>query len=162
MDEFKALFDECAEGLRNYIYYKFSDEELANDIVQDAFMKIWEVRETVQWKSAKGLLYTTATNLAKNHLKHQQVKLNFSLINNQPESDSTTPHFMLEQQEFELQLKGCIGRLPPPSREAFLLNRIDKKKYREIAEMLEISIKAVEKRISIAIKQLTQCVGFKI
>lgn len=162
MDRFKALFDEYADDLRNYIYYKFGDEELANDIVQDTFLKIWEIRTSIKWESAKGLLYTTAGNLAKNHFKHQQVKFKFSSNLNKSEKDPTTPHFMLEQREFELQLQGCLGQLPLPSREAFLLNRVDSIKYSEIAKRFEISIKAVEKRISTAIKLLTDCVGFKI
>jgi RNA polymerase sigma-70 factor (ECF subfamily) len=162
MEEFKALFDECADGLRNYVYYKCGDEDLANDIVQDTFLKIWELRQTIDWNSAKGLLYTTANNLTKNHFKHQQVKLKFKSAADTREGHSTTPQFVLEEQEFELRLQGCIGQLPLASREAFLMNRIDSKKYREIAEILEISIKAVEKRMSIAIKFLTECIGFKI
>ena len=125
MDKFKTLFDECADDLRNYIYYKFGDEELANDIVQDSFLKIWEIKEKIKWESVRGLLYTTATNLAKNHFQHQKVKFKFSSGSNSIDRDVATPHFMMEQQEFELQLQGCLGQLPLPSREAFLLNRID-------------------------------------
>ncbi len=162
MDRFKALFDECADDLRNYVYYKCGDEEIANDIVQETFIKIWEKRTSINWSSVRGLLYTTASNLAKNHFKHEQVKLKFSTGHMASNSTVETPQYVLEHQEFEHKLQTCLGQLPLPSREAFLLNRVDSKKYKEIAELLEVSVKAVEKRISIAIKLMMDCIGFKI
>jgi RNA polymerase sigma factor (sigma-70 family) len=60
----------------------------------------------------------------------------------------------LEEQEFKQQLEKAISDLPEGQREVFLLNRIDKKTYREIAEMLGVSVKAIEKRMHKALKAL--------
>lgn len=57
------------------------------------------------------------------------------------------------------KLRNAIANLSEAQREAFLLNRIDGKKYKEIAEILGISIKAVEKRISGALESLRQTIG---
>ena len=57
------------------------------------------------------------------------------------------------------KLQNAISDLKEGQREVFLLSRIDKKTYKEIAEMLSISVKAVEKRMTLALKQLREKVG---
>jgi RNA polymerase sigma-70 factor (ECF subfamily) len=58
-----------------------------------------------------------------------------------------------------IRLKKVIAALPEKQREVFLLSRIDKKKYSEISEMLNISVKAVEKRMSQALVTLRDQIG---
>ena len=64
------------------------------------------------------------------------------------------PEFVLREKEFQQELNDAINSLSEKQREVFLLNRIEKKKYREIAEMLGISQKAVEKRMHQAMLHL--------
>jgi RNA polymerase sigma-70 factor (ECF subfamily) len=65
-----------------------------------------------------------------------------------------TPEFKMEETEFKERLERAIAELVSTQREVFLMNRIDKKKYSEIAEELGISVKAVEKRMGKALKSL--------
>ncbi|MBX2818016.1 MAG: sigma-70 family RNA polymerase sigma factor, partial [Saprospiraceae bacterium] len=65
-----------------------------------------------------------------------------------------SPEFLLEEKEFKRLLEDAISALPEGQRAVFLLNRIDKKTYREIAEDLSISAKAVEKRMHKALASL--------
>ncbi|MEO0626668.1 MAG: sigma-70 family RNA polymerase sigma factor, partial [Bacteroidota bacterium] len=65
-----------------------------------------------------------------------------------------SPGFKMEETEFYQQLQSAIAALPEKNRIVFLMNRIDKLTYREIAERLEISQKAVEKRMSKALVEL--------
>jgi len=99
-NDFKQLFDEQMDGLRRFVFYRVGNEELANDIAQDAFVKIWEKRESVVWATAAALLFTTANNLAMNHLNHQKVKLKFQKASKR-EKDEQNPHYLMETQEFE-------------------------------------------------------------
>jgi len=73
-----------------------------------------------------------------------------------PAHDRTnqSPEYLLEEEEFKHTLQKAIASLSEAQREVFLMNRIDGKKYREIAEILDISQKAVEKRMSGALKIL--------
>jgi len=64
------------------------------------------------------------------------------------------PEYLLQEEEFKQRLQNAISGLSDVEREVFLLNRIDGKKYREIAEMLDISQKTVEKRMTGALKFL--------
>ena len=161
LQPFQALFDSSISELRRYAYFQLGDEEAANDTVQEAFVKLWEIRQTVDWSTAKGLLYRMVSNQSKNQLKHRSVRLKF----HQSVSRSInheSPDFQLEEQEFKAHLEDCLAQLPEPSRVAFLMNRIESLKYKQIAETLAISVKAVEKRMSIAIPLLTGCVGKKV
>jgi len=97
-----------------------------------------------------------------NHFNHQKVVQRHQ--NEAPVADrhASTPQFELEEKEFEEQLNNSISALPEGCREVFLMNRIDKLKYTEIAERLELSVKAVEKRMSKAISILKEKLGQKV
>ena len=150
---FSDFFLNHAELLRNYLYYKCGERELTNDLVQDAFLKFWNNCKKVIPGKEKSYLYTIANNLFLNEYSKSKVVLKFK---NAPKKDYTheTPEFLLEEKEFNLKLQNALSRLSEAQRTAFLMNRIDGKKYREIAEILNISIKAVEKRIHNALVNL--------
>lgn len=69
-------------------------------------------------------------------------------------TNNEDPQFQMEFSEFDLQVQNAINQLSDGQREVFLLNRIEKKTYNEIAEMLEVSTKAVEKRMHKALLKL--------
>jgi RNA polymerase sigma-70 factor (ECF subfamily) len=103
-------------------------------------------------------LFTVARNLFLNEVAHKKIVLQYKLTLG-PDRTDETPQFLLEEQEFMVKLKKVIADLPEKQREVFLLSRIDKKKYSEISEMLGISVKAVEKRMSQALIVLREKLG---
>lgn len=150
---FRSVFIEQAKPLRNFIYYKSGDLATAEDLVQDAFSKLWENCAKVPIEKAKSYLFTIANNLFLNKVNHRKVVLKFEQ-REQRRQDDQTPEYLLESKEFKQKLEQAISDLPEVQRIVFLMNRIDKKKYREIAEELNISVKAVEKRMHNALKEL--------
>ena len=90
-----------------------------------------------------------------NNYNHQKVVLKFESI---PRTDRSneSPEFLLEEKELKDKLEAAIAALPEKQRVAFLLSRIEKKTYKEIAEILGISKQAVEKRIYNALDSLRQ------
>ena len=68
--------------------------------------------------------------------------------------DSQSPEYLMEEEQFKVKLQKAIADLSEAQRTAFLLHRIDGKKYHEIAEILGISVKAVEKRLHGALQEL--------
>lgn len=155
---YELLFNNHSESLRNFIYYKCGDLQQAEDIVQDSFVKLWKNCAKVVFEKAKSYLYTIAKNAFLNEVAHKKVVLEHQvhLVNDRT---NETPEYVLEEQEFMVKLKKVIADLPEKQREVFLMSRIDKKKYSEIAETLNLSVKAVEKRMSLALITLREKIG---
>ncbi len=149
---FEKLFLEHSKSIFHFIYYKCGNEARSHDIVQESYTRLWENCAKVPFKNARAFLYRVANNLFLNEVKAQKVVLKYA-----PKSNPVThvsPEYVLEEKEYEKKLQAAIGNLTEAQRTAFLLNRIDGKKYSEIAEMLNISVKAVEKRIHGALVNL--------
>ncbi len=151
---FGTIFKVNSKAIFNYIYYKFGNEEKAYDAVQEAFLKLWENCAKVPPKKAKSYVYTVANNLYLNVIKAEKVRLKYA-----DKSLRTTredPEFLMEENEFKEKLDRALNALPENQRITFLLHRIDGKKYAEIAEMEEVSVKAIEKRMHLALKSLRE------
>ncbi|HNP33669.1 MAG TPA: sigma-70 family RNA polymerase sigma factor [Flavobacterium sp.] len=144
---FSGFFKANVKSLRNYLYFKFGNEEKANDITQDAFIKLWENCKNVPFEKAKSYIYTIANNASLNEIAHQKVVLKYVQNNTGKDRTNLSPEFLIEEEEFKQKLEKAMSKLTEAQRTAFLLHRIEGKKYHEIADMLGITIKAVEKRI---------------
>ncbi|MEM6770462.1 MAG: sigma-70 family RNA polymerase sigma factor, partial [Bacteroidota bacterium] len=126
----------------------------AEDLMQDAFLKLWDNCAAVTPEKAKPFVFRVAENLFFNKTAHQQVVLKFNRRQTKLSAVSESPQDLLEGQEFKLKLERAIAALPDGAREVFLLSRLEGLKYREIAELLDISVKAVEKRMHRALVDL--------
>jgi RNA polymerase sigma-70 factor (family 1) len=134
---------------------------VAEDIVQDTFLKVWEKRSDIRKETVKALLYTIANNLFLNRIEHQKVSFKFE--NTAPRNIYTeAPDYELEMKEFDEKLQKALGDLDEKKRTVFLMNRIDEMTYNQIAEDLGLSVKAVEKRMEKAIAFLKERIDMKI
>lgn len=156
--DYKALFDQLYVSVRNHIYFKVGDSAVAEDIAQDTFVKLWQNRGKINPKTVKSYLYTIAGNLAINYLKRQQLHYKFQNQEIQG-TDRKSPEYQLELKEYEQHLNEVLASIPDGPREVFLMNRLEDLKYREIAERLGLSVKAVEKRMSKALQLIRDRLG---
>jgi RNA polymerase sigma-70 factor (family 1) len=158
---FSKFFKDHAKSLRNFLFYKFGNKDQAEDLTQEAFIKLWQNCSAVPIEKAKSYIYTIANNSSLNEIKHQKVVLQYE--NNFTGTDRTNenPEFILEEKQFKKKLLKAIEDLNETQRVAFLMHRIDGKKYSEIADVLDISVKAVEKRIHLALVELRKTIEFK-
>lgn len=155
---FKQIFEKVGPLLKNYLYYKSGDREGSEDLMQIAFCKLWEKCKKVPPSSAKAFLFKVATNSFLNSVEKKKVRLAFKQNANASTSNNETPEFQIEYHEYKNKVEQAINELPEGQREVFLLNRMDKMTYAEIAEALGISVKAVEKRMHKAIVKLRQVI----
>ncbi|MFV8342958.1 RNA polymerase sigma factor [Flavobacterium sp. XS2P39] len=153
-NHFRDFYLKQVQSATNFAYYKCGDNEVALDLVQDAFTKIWENCSKIDFSKVKTYLFTSISNLFLNTIKHQKVVLRYAKDAPNLDTNNQSPEYLLEEQEFKQKLNSAIASLSEAQREVFLLNRIDGKKYREIADLLDISQKTVEKRMSAALKIL--------
>lgn len=156
---FKSIFELNFKLLRNFLVYKFrSDIESAEDLAQNAFVKLWENCGILKPDQAKSFLYTTAIRLSLNNIKHIQVVNNYEIQFKPKMSNKESPEFLMEEFELKVQLEKAINNLPEKQRTVFLMNRFDSQSYTEIAASLDLSVKAVEKRMHQALLSLRKVV----
>ena len=153
--EFKYCFDEYFDAIRNYVYYRSNDSDLATDLAQDVFIKLWEKQVDFEESRTKSLLYKMASNAFVSQVRKNQVSDKY-LASIELSYDDQDPQKALQYTELRAHYHKALTELPENQREVFLMNRSDELTYREIAERLELSVKAVEKRMSLAIKTLKQ------
>lgn len=150
---FSRLYEKHAKNLRDFLYYKFGEDLNPEDNMQEAFVKLWKKCRDIPPKKAKSFLFTVANNQMLNEAKHKKVVLKYQKHEKSHE-DAQDPQFLMEENEYLKKYQAALSTLTPAQRTAFLLNRIEGKRHKEIAEMLNISSKAVEKRIYGAMKKL--------
>lgn len=158
---FDQVFNQWYEPIRNFIYYKTGNMHLAEDIAQDTFLKIWEKRDDVKISTVKAYLYTIATNLLINKMDHQ--KVTFRFVNNyQQPGNVASPQFELEMKEFDAKLQQALADMDDKRRTVFLMNRIDELTYKQIADNLGLTVKAIEKRMEKALSFLRDRIEMNI
>lgn len=150
---FEKLFRQYSKVVRNFIYFKCGNEAQADDLTQDAFVKLWNNCAKVPFDKVKSYLFVLVKNAFFNEVAHKKVVLKYE--SEKPSAvDNQDPEFLLREKEFKEELNTAINNLSEKQKEVFLLNRIEKKTYKEIAELLDISVKAVEKRMHSALHNL--------
>lgn len=150
---FKKIFDTHFDAVRSYVYYRCGDEELSTDIAQETFMKVWEKPDIYDLDNIKALLYKMAGDaLVSIYRKKQSAgkyieSLSLEFNNHSPEDE-------YRLNELTETYEKALGDLPEEQRVTFLMSRVEELKYNEIAERLNVSVKAVEKRMQKALKYL--------
>jgi RNA polymerase sigma factor (sigma-70 family) len=155
---FKSIFESHFKGLRNFLIYKYKDVERAEDTAQNAFVILWENCGILKPEQAKSFLFTTAIRLSLNLIKHDKVVSNFELRSKPNGIHQESPEFLLLEAELKLQLEKAINDLPEKQRTVFLMNRMENHTYSEIAGLLDLSVKAVEKRMHLALISLRKVI----
>ena len=143
---FAKLYEQHAQNLHDFLYYRYGNNLNPGDKAQDAFAKMWENCKDVTPEKAKSYVYTIANNMMLNEVKHQKVVLNYK---NSPSKSYTNenPEFLLEKDEYYKKYQQVLASLTDEQRTAFLLNKVEGKKHEEIAEILGVTRKVVEYRI---------------
>jgi len=143
---FSTLYQKHAQNLHDFLYYKYGAQNNPNDLMQEAFVKLWENCSKVVPSKAKSFLFTIANNLMLNALKHEKVVLKYQKI--QPkEYTHESPEFLLEKEQYLQQYQQVLSSLTEDQRVAFTLSKIEGKKHKEIAELLGVTQKVIEYRI---------------
>ena len=123
---YSKVFRTYAKTLFNYLFYKTGNRALAQDLVQEAFTKLWQNCAEVAYPTAKGYVFKIANNLLINEYNHQKVVMKFQSIPRSDRSDEN-PEFLMEEKEFKEKLETAIAQLPEKQRVVFLMSRIEKK-----------------------------------
>jgi len=145
------------------------DMDTAEDIVQEFFYNFWKNRESFNPKlSLNAYLYKSIYNNSLHFLEHQAVKLKYFDKVTSENLDEMPAEQLAKVELNDLQkiIRSTLEQMPGRCSIVFRMNRFEGKKYREIAEILSISVKTVEadmgKALQIFRKTLREFTGEKI
>ena len=153
-EAFKQIYDTWLEPIRRFIYYKTGDASLTDDLVQDVFVKLWENQHKVNQDSVKSYLYKIAQNLSINQFKKRQAAIRFMQKETGNAHDDNKGDEQMEADERDKALQQALARLSEKNRVVLLMHKMEGLSHKEIAERLDISQKAVEKRMHKAMESL--------
>ncbi|WP_195439009.1 MULTISPECIES: RNA polymerase sigma factor [Bacteroides] len=152
--EFKQIFDRYFDTIRSFIFYRCGDVDAASDMAQDVFMKIWEKRDQIDTSQIKALLYKISNDMVISNYRKNTTRLDYEQSMTTNNEAQLSPEEELNFQELSASYAKALEQMPEIQRVVFLMNRNDEMKYQEIAECLQLSVKAVEKRMSGALQYL--------
>ena len=152
--DFKMIYDAHFDDLRRYLIYRSGDQDLSGDIAQNVFMKVWTKKIEIASGNIKSLLFKMATDEFISHIRRKKVEkeytksIYFRLIRESDNNDDLLEKKVLFQK--------ALNQLPEKQKTALLMNKMQGLTHKEIAEILNLSQKAIEKRILLAMETLKQ------
>ncbi len=156
---FEQLFRLLREGLLRYVRSLIHDETVAHDLVQDVFVYLWGLRETLDpSRSLKAYLYSMARNRAYRFMRDERTHAEKHAFLKQQAAAQTPgveePDARLDADVLTQRLRVWIGALPERQREALLLSRFHALSHREVASVMGVSPRTVNNHIMRALEHL--------
>lgn len=150
---FKMVYYQYHPKLYAYVINKTASSYIAEEVVQLAFIKLWNGREKISADYALDIqLFRIARTVLIDELRKDVVRNNY--INQLEDSINQTHTDQIDERDMLKQVTQAIELLPPTRKMVFKLSRFNHLSNIEIAQMLAISPKTVENHITLAIKQL--------
>lgn len=151
---YEMIFRTYYNPLCRYAYSFLEDKEEAEEVVQSAFITVWEKRNSLQIQtSLKSYLYRMVRNGCLNVIKHEKVKqqhVAHEMAVTEVSYESVSQKVYAT--ELESKIAEAMKALPEQCRLVFQLSRFEELKYQEIADQLQISVKTVENHMGKALR----------
>lgn len=152
---FSQLFYSFHQELGGYMFYLTKSLPLAEEIVQEVFIKIWEKKEQlISINNFRAYLFTISRNHAFNALRQQArdaVKLQKWILDIEHETETI---YDSDLEKYYMLIETAISQLPPQQQKAWLLSRKEGLKHEEIASLLSLSRETVKRHISLALNSI--------
>lgn len=146
---FSNLYNNHSKTLYRKILWMVNDEEIAKELLQDLFLKLWENRSKIDIsKSFRSYLYTIAVNLVYDYFRKcsKKKELEAHLMSLAIDYYSHVEEAIISQEDVSL-LGDVINHLPPQRKQVFLLCKVEGKSYDEVSELLSISKSTIQDHI---------------
>lgn len=150
---FSQLFERHWDKLLDTSYRVINDKEMAQDIVQEVFMDIWNKKENLNIENIEAYLHQATRYSVFRHIKKSKMIIEDFDFNESPLEINTTEE-QLDFQEISSRLEHTIGQLPEQCQRVFRLSRYENLSNKQIASQLNISVRTVEGHISKALEML--------
>ena len=156
-ESFNRIFRRSYKPLMRFCYRFVTDEDVAAEIVQDLFVKLWTNREKLNINTSfDAYMMSSVRNAAYTYINKERAHQEAHQMMAVEETDEADPSEQLQSNNLEDTYQKVLASMPEKRREVFLASRIEGLKYAEIADKLNISQKTVEAHMGAAIKQLRE------
>jgi RNA polymerase sigma-70 factor (family 1) len=162
---YKQLFTAFYNPLLHFAHSFLKSKEQAEEVVSDVFLQIWEKRKRIDSiGNLKVYLFISVKNTALNYLSRDSRHRTADLEQQGAELKSmyVDPEQLMVTAEMVSRIQLAIASLPPRCRLIFKLVKEDELKYREVAEILDLSVKTVEAQLAIALRKIAQSIQFDV
>jgi RNA polymerase sigma-70 factor (ECF subfamily) len=150
----EKIFHKHYSPLVNYCRIILRDEDLAQDVVQELFISLWQRNNFDDIKDLKTYLFKIAKNKCMDYFRRSKITDLYPEIKESPSLSTSTQD--INEEDIEPLFTYCLSFLKQNDREVFLLNRIDGFTYKEISEIQQKSIKTIESQIGRSLKILRE------
>jgi RNA polymerase sigma-70 factor (family 1) len=154
---FKKFFDLYANRLHQFAYSFLKNRQIAEEAVADVFFKVWLNRTSLsEIENIKAYLFKATYNTVLNYLDDEKRKKAVSLddVTVDIATDLISPETKLINKELKEKIERAVESLPPRCKMIYKLAKVEQMKYKEIAELLGISVKTIDHQLTIAIKKI--------
>lgn len=152
---FKLLFHHFYTDLLSFSTAISNHQEASEDIIAELMLKIWQQPEKLLGvKNLKTYLFISTRNLTLNYLEKNKVRDNYILSNPEITQQDYNPEDQLVSKEIIQKINQAIEQLPPKTKMAFTLVKDNDCSYAEAADIMEISIKTVDRHLQIALAKI--------
>ena len=154
-EAFSILFKKYYEVLFQFGGRFLKDWEASENIVQEVFVRFWLDKEKIDIKSnVKAYLFTAVKNRSLTYLLHQKKQINIDERISLMTDNTDSPEEAYIIKEKKNAVARAINQLPEKCRQVYIMNRYDNLSYREISEILDISLNTVKTHMKRALKSL--------
>jgi len=153
--EFESLFRSSYVSLVKYARTLIKDQDTAEEIVQDLFVRLWQEKEKIKIESSlSGYLFRSVHNRCLHYIGHRKVVERHADEMSARTPDATEdPSEILHYKDLQTRIERILERLPERCSTIFCMSRFEGLKYSEIAEKLSVSVKTVEASMGRALKE---------
>jgi RNA polymerase sigma-70 factor (family 1) len=159
---FRLIYSSLYRRLYQFALSIVKTREPAEEIVEDVFVRIWQQREKISAiRNLRVYLYTATKNSSLNYLSRKakaSITEPFDHIHVELDGSSLTPEQILITAEIHQKIQKAVEALPPRCKMIFKLVREDGLRYKEIAEILNISVNTIDVQMAIAVKRITMAI----
>lgn len=157
-----AALAACYGDLRDYLQRRFGDAGLADDVVQDIWVKLRTSGAHGMVNNPRAYVFRMATNLALDHLRAERIRTQYVGEESSSEVEAPSgggPAELIDARQRLDLVRAAVAELPPRCRQVFEMHKFDGMPHKEIAERLGISRNMVEKHVIRGLARCRQCLA---
>jgi RNA polymerase sigma-70 factor (family 1) len=162
---YKQLFFLFYKPLKQFAFSSVKSKEMAEEIVSDVFLNIWKGRKHLEEiDNLKTYLYISTKNTSLKYLlkQHKQVAIAIDTLNIEIESKDIHPDQMMITADMVKKITEAVNQLPPRCKLVYKFIKEDGLRYKEVAAILNISIKTIDNQLAIALKKIGAAINVNL